>query len=554
MLRSNSKLRRSLLFLFTRIHSIHYLGLLMLLIASLISCQSPQPQQEKKEDPRPNIILILADDMGFSDLGSYGSEINTPALDKLAYNGLRMTQFYNASRCCPSRAALLTGLYPHQANMGFMQEDCNLPGYGGFIPENAVTIAELLKDNGYNTAMSGKWHVGNDEKNWPTKKGFDRFYGFPHHGGAYFYPFPGDQVLYESEKQIIPDSDFYSTDAINLKGLNFVVDMSKEDKPFFLYLAHIAPHFPLQAKEKDILKYRGKYKKAFSEIRSDRFGRMKEEGILPSNFTISELDKKVPEWDQLSEEEKDDFDLRMSVYAAQIDCMDQGIGRLVDQLDKLGELDNTMIVFLSDNGGTREDYSNPELNAPIGEVGSFGCYKLPWANVSNTPFRMFKHWGYEGGIRTPFIVHYPKMIKEPRIDNQTAHIIDLMSTIVEVSKSKYPNKFKGRTITPSPGISMVPIFQNQQRQGHDQLFWEHEGNKAARIGDWKWVNSYPEKKDELFNLSTDPAENNNVAQDHPEKLKEIKEAWSQWASFVGVIPWEEVLLAAPNQARLQIHY
>ncbi|MGB3149834.1 MAG: arylsulfatase, partial [Maribacter sp.] len=434
-----------------------------ILFAFFVSCSDSKKDTPVAKDERPNIIIILADDMGYSDLGSYGSEIKTPSLDKLAKNGLRMTQFYNASRCCPSRASLLTGLYPHQANMGFMQEDCNLPAYGGHLPDNAITIAQLLKESGYNTAMSGKWHVGNDEAFWPTKKGFDKFYGFPHHGGAYFYPFPGDQVLFEGENQITPDSDFYSTDAINDNAVKFVEEMSADEKPFFLYLAHVAPHFPLQAKEEDIAKYRGTYKRAFEELREERFAAMKEEGILPQNYELSALDGKVPDWNNLSEEEKDDFDLRMSVYAAQIDCMDQGIGKLVQKLEDLKQLDNTVIVFLSDNGGTREDYSNPELTAPIGEVGSFGCYKLPWANVSNTPFRMFKHWGYEGGIRTPFIVHYPKMIKEARIDNQPAHIMDIMNTVVELARAEYPKNYNGNAITPTEGISLVSIFKNETR-------------------------------------------------------------------------------------------
>ncbi len=520
----------------------------------LVSCKENKTSIRENLPEKPNIILILADDMGYSDLGSYGSEIKTPSLDKLAHNGLRMTQFYNASRCCPSRASLLTGLYPHQANMGFMQEDCHLPSYGGHLPDNAITIAELLKENGYNTAMSGKWHVGNDEKYWPTKKGFDKFYGFPHHGGAYFYPFPGDQVLYDGDSIITPSKDFYSTDAINDNAIKFVDEMSKDDKPFFLYLAHVAPHFPLQAKEKDIAKYCGQYKKAFEEVRNNRFEKMKKEGILPQNFPISEIDKKVPDWDSLTEEEKDDFDLRMSVYAAQIDCMDQGIGKLIDTLEALNQLDNTMIVFLSDNGGTREDYSNPNLNAPIGEPGSFGCYKLPWANVSNTPFRMFKHWGYEGGIRTPFIVYYPKIIKESRIDNQPAHIMDIMSTIVDITGSEYPKSYNGHAITPTLGKSLVPVFKNETRAPHEGLFWEHEGNKAARIGSWKWVNAYPEQHDELFNLSLDPTENTNLAKTHPEQLDKMKAAWQKWANGVGVVPWDKVLEAAPKQARLQIHY
>lgn len=521
----------------------------------IFSCKNhPSTEQNEPKETRPNIIVILADDMGYSDLGSYGSEIHTPALDNLAENGLRMTQFYNASRCCPSRASLLTGLYPHQANMGFMQEDCKLPNYGGYLPNNAITMAQLLKENGYNTAMSGKWHVGNNKEYWPTRKGFDKFYGFPHHGGAYFYPFAGDQILVNGETEITPESNYYSTDAINDNAVRFVTEMNSENKPFFLYLAHVAPHFPLQAKEEDIAKYRGTYKRKFSELRLERYNKMKGIGILSAKYKLSPLDAKVPNWDNLSAAEKDDFDLRMSVYAAQIDCMDQGIGRLVDKLKELNQLENTLIVFLSDNGGTREDYSNSKPNTAIGEVGSYECYKLPWANVSNTPFRMFKHWGHEGGIRTPLIVHYPKLIKSPRIDNQPAHIMDIMATVVDISKADYPSSFNDNDLTVLEGKSLLPIFNEKERIAHQELFWEHEGNKAGRIGDWKWVNAYPDRIDELYDLSNDPTEINNLANTNPDQLKIMKTQWQVWADRVGVKSWEEVLEAEPDQARLQIHY
>ncbi|UXX81005.1 arylsulfatase [Reichenbachiella carrageenanivorans] len=523
----------------------------MLVFLACMGCAKTQTTQQE----RPNVILILADDMGYSDLGSYGSEIKTPALDQLANNGLRMTQFYNASRCCPTRASLLTGLYPHQANMGFMQEDCKVPGYGGVITNSAVTIAQALKTNGYNTAMSGKWHVGNDEAYWPTQKGFDKFYGFPHHGGAYFFPFPGDQVLMYGDSVIEnPGSDYYSTEAINEFGAEFVTDLAKEEEPFFLYLAHVAPHFPLQARDEDIAKYRGTYKKGFEAVRQARFEKMKAQGIIPEDYPISQPDEKVPDWDELSEEEKDDYDLRMSIYAAQIETMDRGIGDLVKQLETIGELDNTVIIFLSDNGGTREDYSWGDSTIQLGKQGSFGCYKLPWANVSNTPYRMFKHWGNEGGIRTPFIVHYPNLIKEPRIDNQPAHIIDVMTTILELTASKYPTTYNGNQIQALEGKSLLPIFSKKTRDAHEGLFWEHEGNKAARIGDWKWVSAYPAYVEELYDLSTDPTESKNLAEANPHQLAEMKTKWKLWADRVGVLPWDSVLRAEPKQARLQIYY
>ncbi|QLE02215.1 arylsulfatase [Galbibacter sp. BG1] len=526
---------------------------IFLLLMSFSYGQQKSTSKLKKES-RPNIVLILADDMGYADLGCYGSEISTPNLDALANNGLRMTQFYNASRCCPTRASLLTGLYPHEANMGFMQEDCGLPGYGGHIPNDAVTMAQVLKENGYNTAMSGKWHVGNDREYWPTQKGFEKFYGFPHHGGAYFYPFPGDQVVVIGDSIITPKDDYYSTEAINEYGVKFVEEMVSDEKPFFLYLAHIAPHFPLQARQEDIAKYRGKYLNGFEKIREDRFKKQKALGIIPEDYPISKSDPKVPDWNSLSQAEKDDYDLRMSVYAAQIESMDRGIGDLIETLKETGELENTLIVFLSDNGGTREDYSNPELTAPIGQVGSFACYKLPWANVSNTPYRKFKHWGNEGGIRSPFIVHFPKMIQEQRIDNQPAHIIDIMTTFTDLAEANYPSTYNGINIKPTQGKSLIPIFKGENRTAHKGLFWEHEGNKAARIGNWKWVSIYPEYVDELYNLAEDPVEEFNMAKKNSKKLKELKQQWQSWADKVGVIPWEKVLESKPDQARLQIWY
>jgi arylsulfatase len=330
--------------------------------------------------------------------------------------------------------------------------------------------------------------------------------------------------------------------------------MIKDEKPFFLYLAHIAPHFPLQARKEDIAKYRGKYLQGFERIREERFKKQIALGIIPEDFPISEADAKVPAWNALSGAEKDDYDLRMSVYAAQIESMDRGIGELIAKLKKTGELDNTMIVFLSDNGGTREDYSNANLTAPIGDAGSFNCYKLPWANVSNTPYRKFKHWGNEGGIRSPFIVHYPNMIKEERIDSQPAHIIDIMTTFTEIAEAKYPLSFQGKSIQKGAGKSLIPIFNNENRIPHQGLYWEHEGNKAARVENWKWVSTYPEYIDELYNLTDDPFEANNLAEANAKKLKAVKDKWQIWADEVGVIPWEKVLESKPDQARLQIWY
>lgn len=518
------------------------------------SCQE-KASETTQTDERPNIIIILADDMGYSDLGCMGSEINTPTLDRLAGNGLLMTQFYNAGRCCPTRASLLTGLYPHQAGMGSMTFDLpELPAYQGYLNENCVTLAEALGETGYTTLMSGKWHVGEHRPHWPGDRGFDQYFAFINGATSYYnlnqYRFgraPLEMTL--NGEPYSPGEGFYMTDAISDYATQFIQEQKDSTAPFFLYMAYTAPHWPLHAPESEIAKYRNKYKAGWGKIRQQRYERMLELGIVDSAWAISPAfpdPEKVPDWDSLSKEEQDLWDLRMATYAAMVDRMDQGIGKVVAQLEAQGELDNTLIVFLSDNGGCHEEvYKWDIVHDQSGKTGapdSFDAYGFAWANVSNTPFRLFKSLTMEGGISTPLIAHFPKMIEGGRKDHAIGHITDLMPTCLELAQADYPKIFNGHTITPTPGKSLVPIFKGQDRKAPDFIYWEHNDSKALRQGPWKLVlPSWGGPEDwALYNLKTDRTELNDLSSQHPEKVEEMRLAFESWADSVGVMPWPEV--------------
>lgn len=530
--------------------------------AHIFSAQISAPKSETK----PNIILILADDMGYSDIGCFGSEIKTPNLDRLAQQGLRMTQFYNASRSCPTRASLLTGLYQHQAGIGDMVSNLGYPSYQGYLNDKCVTIAEVLKMNGYRTFMSGKWHVGSQPEVHPLRRGFDRYFGLIDGAGSYFKP-----IAYRPNMKPVrwmlddkdfypPDTGFYMTDAIGDYALSFIKERNKNE-PFFLYMAFTAPHWPLHALPEDIEKYRGKYMMGWDKLREERYNRMLTMGIIDPSVKLSPRDVRVPMWDTLPEATKKMWDLRMAVYAAMIDRMDQNIGKVISYLEKTGEMDNTLIIFLSDNGGCHESTrSQAEFLKVKGETGtpdSFDAYEYPWANASNTPFRMFKHWVHEGGIATPFIAYYPKLIKGGRIDSQTGHIIDIMPTIVELTGANYPDriveleglenpeKYKERDIIPMEGISLVPVFKGKKLKRKSPLFWEHEGNCAVRYGDWKLVSLYDNSTRksgmwELYDMKNDRSELNDLSEKYPRKKLEMIEMYEKWATRVGVVPREQI--------------
>lgn len=496
---------------------------------------------------RPNIVIIMADDMGYSDVGCYGGEVNTPNIDKLAKNGIRFTQFYNTSRCCPTRASLLTGLYPHQAGMGGMVAAKNdpkkPPAYQGYLNDKCVTIAEVLKVAGYTTLMSGKWHVGEFRPHWPTNRGFDKYFGLIS-GGANYYDITKTKAKGVVRKMAIndmpykpPKEGFYMTDAFTDRAVKFINENTSPKKPFFLYVAYTAPHWPLHALPEDIAKYKGKYLKGWDELRKERYQRMVKMGLVDKGWKLSSRDEGAPAWESLSEDKKKQMDLKMAVYAAQIDRMDQGIGRIIESLEEKGQLDNTLILFLSDNGACAETgefgFDRRKNGLPPGGVDSYMSYGLSWANASNTPYRRYKKLVHEGGVATPLIAHWPNRIKDRgAFRKQASGVIDLMPTCIELAKAKYPAEYKGKNILPPEGKSLVPAFYGKAVQKRT-LFFEHMGNKAVRKGKWKLV-AENKGKWELYDLEADRTETNDLVERFPQKAKELISLWNAWAKKVGV--------------------
>jgi arylsulfatase len=509
---------------------------------------------------QPNILLILADDLGYSDLGCYGSEISTPNLDKLAANGLRFRQFYNCTRCCPSRASLLTGLYPHQAGVGDMNFDTGRPGYRGSPQPNTVTLAEVLKAAGYHTAMVGKWHLSVGGKPpHPTDRGFDEFYGMIGGFNSFFQEDPFyTRLPADRKKRVYAKDAFYSSDAFGDYSVDFLAEARKQGKPFFQYLAFNAPHFPLHAKKEDIAKYKHVYEAGWDKLREDRLAKQvklglqdKDTALTPRSDFITRKDflrtGQNPGWDTLDTDRRADLARRMAIFAAMVDCMDRNIGRVIEDLERHGQLNNTLIFFLSDNGACAEwdpfgfDGASGPKNVihkgeeleQMGGPKSYHSYGSAWANAGNTPFRFYKHFCHEGGISTPLIVHWPKGIAaKNQFRNQVGHIIDLMPTLVAVSGAKYPKDRAGNAVTPVEGTSLVPAFADQAI-GRGALYWEHEGNRAMREGDWKLV-SLAGKPWELYDLGKDRVEMKNLAATMPEKVKEMASMWDEWAKRCNV--------------------
>ncbi|RZK81037.1 MAG: arylsulfatase [Pedobacter sp.] len=534
-------------------------SLLILPVVLIVSSFKPISYQSINTPPqkKPNIIVIMADDMGYTDIGSYGSEIATPNLDRLASGGIRFRQFYNGARCCPTRASLLTGLYPHQTGIGHMTNDpedstaynYGLPGYQGSLNDKCVTMGEVLKSSGYNTLMTGKWHVGyHGEQKWPLQRGFDKFYGILSGAANYFTP-TGLRGLTLMNKTVEPEGDnYYITDAFTDYAIKFIKENKEEAKsPFFLYLAYTSPHWPLNALKADADKYRGKYKAGWKSIRRERYERMKKMGVLKAETGLSEDDG--ADWDKLSPEKQDEMDFRMALYAAQVDRMDQNIGRLIETLKQSGELDNTLILFLSDNGACAE---GGDLGGGLKEnLGSKRGYMLSygqsWANVSNTPFKKYKHWVNEGGISTPLIAHWPKMIPKSAngsFTDQYGFLPDIMATVVDISGAKYPTAYKGKAISPMVGKSLLPILKANNKAIHDQpIFWEHEGNSAVRMGDLKLVCEYVKgqpRKWQLYNIAKDRAELNDLSAMMPQEVARLSNAYDKWANENNVVSFNEI--------------
>ncbi len=527
---------------------------------------------------RPNIIVILADDLGYSDMGCYGGEISTPNLDRLASNGVRFTGFYNTSRSCPTRASLLTGLYQHQAGIGRMTFDDGLPGYRGTLSQNAVTIAEVLSGSGYHTGMIGKWHVAEtplreDQREWlahqvyheefapkenyPTHRGFDYFYGTIYGVVDYFDPF---SLVYGEDPVTEVPKDYYVTQAMSDSAVAYVNRYSKTAEPFFLYLAYHAPHWPLHALPEDIARYEDTYTGGWEDIRNKRYSRMQELNIFPGQKDYLSRRQFSDRWEDNATA---DWDARaMAVHAAMVDRMDRGIGQVVEALRANGQLDNTLILFMSDNGYNNEDcqnYSPGENDRPDmtregeaiiyprqkevlpGPQNTYASIGARWANVANTPFRFWKAKSFEGGICTPMIAHWPDGIKKRQrggITSEMGHVMDIMATCIDLAGAEYPATYNGHDIIPLEGKSLVPILRKGKRAGHDYLGFEHFNERAFISHDgWKIVRQGDRQPWELYDLKTDRTEMRNVAEEHPEVMTRMIEAYQQWAERCMVEPY-----------------
>lgn len=497
---------------------------------------------------RPNIVVILVDDMGFSDIGCYGGEINTPNLDKLASGGVRFTQFHNTARCCPTRAALLTGLYPHQAGVGHMTEEragadgMPLPGYSGRLNDRCVTIAEALKPAGYFTAMVGKWHVGQNHGVTPWGRGFDRNLSAAA-GGFYFNDSPRAEIFYNDRNLGRTNAPlparWYSTDLWTEYGLKFVDEALVAKKPFFLYVAHNAPHFPLQAPPEEIARWRGKFKVGWDKLREARYERQLAMGLIDKSWPLSPRLPEVPAWDSLSPAEKDRYDHIMAIYAAVVEHMDKAVGVLVDGLRNRGVLDNTLILFMSDNGGNAEAGVPGRLVGDNpGDAQSTVFVGQCWATLNNTPFVRYKHYTDEGGIATPLIAHWPAGIASGRrgqFEPQPGHVIDILPTCLDVAGADYPKEFKGKKIIPCEGVSLRPAFDGNPLGRSQPIFWEHEGNRAVLDVPWKLV-ALSGKPWRLYNVVADRTEQQDLAATQPERAKALENKWDAYAARANVLP------------------
>ena len=510
---------------------------------------------------KPNIIVILADDLGFSDLGCYGGEVQTPVLDKMAKQGVRMTQMYNSARSCPSRANLLTGLYPHQTGLGHM--DATRPawpkGYAGFRSNSDnVTIAEVLKDAGYFTAMSGKWHLGKTAN--PINRGFQEYYGLL--GGFNSYT----RLPKDRNPRQYKEGEFYATNVITDYAIDFINQAHQEEKPLFLYLAYNAAHFPLHAPKEVTDKYMKIYLQGWDKIRDQRWKRIVKMGLLQGKPALSprgvvpeslfeDETHPLPAWDSLTKEQQTDLARRMAIYAAMIDIMDTNIGRVLDTLQKNGELDNTFIMFMSDNGACAEWHEfgfdkqtgteyHTHVGAELDQMGLPGTYHhygTGWANVCCTPFTLYKHYAHEGGISTPCIIQWGKQIKHKgSIDHQPAQFSDIMATCIELAGTKYPEEYEGRKIVPTPGKSILPIVRGEEMPDR-YIYAEHEGNRMVRKGDWKLVSAnFRGDEWELYNIKEDRTEQHNLIKEYPEMAKELEDAYFEWADHSDVLYFPKV--------------
>ena len=509
---------------------------------------------------RPNLLLILADDMGFSDLGCYGGEIRTPNLDKLAARGVRFTSMQNCARCCPSRASLMTGQYPHRAGVGLMDGDRKLPGYRGHLQPDCATIPEVLKPAGYTTLMTGKWHLS---KPGPTERGFDEYYGLFHGFDSHWDESKYTRLPAGRAKRSYGPGKFYSADAITGHALDFLAGARGQAKPWFLYLAYNSPHFPLHAPKDLIDSYMETYRQGWDEIRAARYERQKRMGIVDRRWALSPrgyvpatrfttmngwAGKPIPAWKELDADRREDLARRMAIFAAMVERMDTNIGRVFEDLDKSGEADNTLVLFLSDNGACAEwdprgfdGRSGPEnvLHRgadleKMGQPGSYHSYGTGWANACNTPLSLYKHYGHEGGTSTPFIASWPQGVKRRGIDRRPAHIFDILPTLADAGGASYPKERGGEAIAPAEGISLLPAFRGEKTPART-FFLEHEENRAVRQGKWKAV-TVGSGEWALYDEEADRTETRDLAAREPARVKAMAAQWEEWAQRVHVFP------------------
>jgi arylsulfatase A-like enzyme len=498
---------------------------------------------------RPNIIVIMVDDMGFSDIGCYGGEIHTPHIDGLARGGLQFTQFYNTGRCCPTRASLMTGLHPHQAGIGHMTETPAGPSpllehpYQGYLNRHCVTVAEVLKEAGYHTLMTGKWHLGyHDKANWPLQRGFDKYFGIISGASHFMNPQP-PRGLTLMNQPYAPGPGFYTTDAFTDYAMQFIRESRSKDgeDPFFLYLAYNAPHWPLQAKSEDLARYEGKYRGGWHALMEKRLERQRAIGLIDPAWEPAPHEG--PAWDSLDPEKQRLLDLRMAAYAACIDSVDQNVGRLVAFLKTQGIYEDSLIFFLSDNGACQEggmlgSGSEASIRDPLQDQGTNGprCGQA-WANASNTPFRYYKHFVHEGGMATPMIAHWPAGIPwqaRGSFIRQIGFLPDFMPTFIELADANYPEHRDGHPVRSMAGRSLASLLKGANAPVHKTpVFWEHEGNRAMRDGKWKlvWSGKGPW---ELYDMQNDRTEMHDLSAAMPQRLKAMVGQWKTWATSVGV--------------------
>lgn len=520
---------------------------------------------------RPNVVVVLVDDMGYSDVGCYGGEIGTPAVDALARRGVRLSQFYNTARCSPSRASLLTGLHPHQTGVAELTDDDGPGGYPGSLHGRCATLAETFRAAGYRTQLTGKWHLSHERErpdpSWPTRRGFDSFWGTVAGAASYFAP----TTLHDQERPVGADElepDFYYTDAIGTRAADAIRSAagSGDERPFFAYVAFTAPHWPLHATPADLSSVRGRFDQGWDVLRAGRREAQLAGGLLDAAATADVGDPEVAAWD--AEPEQAWQLLRMEAYAAQVRAMDRNVGRVLDALDETGARDDTVVVFLSDNGGCAEELSaDPEdaerfrgnhliipAAAPDGtpmKVGNspgilpgtadtYTSYGRGWAHLSNTPFRLYKRWVHEGGISTPLIVSWPAGgLADGTVLHAPHQLTDLAPTLLEATGVPALAERAGTPMPHLPGVSMLAALRGGNAVAHD-LYWEHIGNAAVRRDDWKLVREH-EGPWELYDLRTDRGEQHDQAAARPDVVSELEGAWQRWADEVGVIPYEQVL-------------